>query len=462
MVERQLLLPFEGGGLGGHGERNSSVAPSGPRQAIPASRGSPPARGSLFEQVVREDTLDRAWKRVRKNRGAPGVDGMTVDEFPEWYQKHGPAVVDQLLAGTYVPLPVRRVETPKPGGGVRLLGVPTVLDRVIQQAIVQVLTPILDPTFSEWSFGFRPSRSAHDAVRCARQHVADGHRWVVDVDLSKFFDRVNHDVLMSRLARRIEDRALLRLIRRYLDSGVMLDGVVVWRHEGTPQGGPLSPLLSNVLLDEWDRELECRGHKFARYADDCVIYVRSRRAGERVMASCARFLEGRLRLKVNAEKSAVARPWKRGFLGFSVTNRRRPKLRLDPKSVKRMKDKVREITRRRRGVSLSQVVAELNRYLRGWLGYFRLTESPSVLDRLSSWIRRRLRCFRLKQWRGANNDRRRRRGRRRVPEGIPCSTTRLWRLSKTENVDRILNRAWFDRLGLIDLRQEWTRLVKTV
>lgn len=459
MVEQQLFLPFEGGSPGGRGGRNPSV-PSGTQQAIPASKGSAPARGPLFEQVVREDTLDRAWRRVRANRGAPGVDGMTVDEFPEWFQEHGSTLVDQLLAGTYVPSPVRRAEIPKPGGGLRLLGVPTVLDRVIQQAIVLTLTPILDPTFSEWSFGFRPGRSAHGAMRCARQHVTDGHRWVVDLDLSKFFDRVNHDVLMSRLARRIGDRALLRLIRRYLEAGVMLDGVVVSSHEGTPQGGPLSPLLSNVLLDDWDRELERRGHKFVRYADDCVIYVRSRRSGERVMASCTRFLEGRLRLKVNAEKSAVARPWKRGFLGFSVTHGWKPKLRLDPKSVMRMKDKVRAITRRRRGVSVHQVVEELNRYLRGWLGYFRLTESPSVLDRLSGWIRRRLRCFRLKQWRKANSHRRRR-GRRKVPAGIPVSTTRLWRLSKTQNVDRVLNQAWIERLGLIDLRREWNRLVKT-
>jgi group II intron reverse transcriptase/maturase len=337
-----------------------------------------------------------------------------------------------------------------------MLGVPTVLDRVIQQAIVIVLTPVLDPTFSASSYGFRPKKSAHDAVRQARGFVRDGHRWVVDLDLSKFFDRVNHDVLMERLARRIDDKRLLRLIRRYLEAGMMSEGVVTEREEGTPQGGPLSPLLANVLLDEWDKQLEARGHKFCRYADDCNIYVKSKRAGERVMSWCVAFLEGRLRLKVNAEKSAVDRPWNRKFLGLTVTHGREPKIRIARASRDRFEDRVRVITSRRRGISIERMVRELNRYLQGWFGYFRLSETPSVLEELDGWIRRRLRCFLLKQWRPG-------RGRRRALERlgvldafmISGSRKGPWRLSKTQAVHAGLDQIWFDTLGLFNLTAQW-------
>jgi group II intron reverse transcriptase/maturase len=340
-----------------------------------------------------------------------------------------------------------------------MLGVPTVLDRLIQQAIVLVLTPILDPTFSPSSYGFRPGRSAHHAVRQARKYVAEGHRWVVDLDLSKFFDRVNHDILMERLARRISDKTLLRLVRRYLAAGMMQDGVVVERAEGTPQGGPLSPLLANLLLDEWDRELDRRGHRFCRYADDCNIYVRSRKAGQRVMAWCRKLLEGRLRLKVNEEKSAVDRPWNRKFLGMSVTNGRVPKLRMASQSIDRMKSRVRALTARRRGISVRRMVEELNRFLRGWIGYFRLAETPSRFEDLDGWIRRRLRCFLLSQWK-AGRGRRRALSRLGVREAGNISWSRKgpWRLSKTHQTHQGLTAAYFRSLGLLSLTDQWRRL----
>jgi group II intron reverse transcriptase/maturase len=430
-------------------------------QAGPASKDPEAARPPLLSQVVRSETLLAAWKQVKANRGAPGVDDITIEDFPAWFREHGARVRAALAEGTYEPAMVRRVDIPKPGGGTRTLGVPTVLDRVIQQAIAIVLTPIFDPTFSESSFGFRPGRSAHGAVQQTRGFIAEGARWVVDLDLSKFFDRVNHDVLMERLARRIDDKALLRLIRRYLSAGMMTDGVVVRRHEGTPQGGPLSPLLSNVLLDEWDKELERRGHRFARYADDCDIYVRSRKAGERVMASCRRFLETRLRLKVNEKKSAVARPWTRKFLGFSVTANRKPKLRLAKESAKRMKGRVRELTRRSRGISLERMIAELNRFLRGWLGYFRLIETPSVLEQLDSWIRRKLRCFLLKHWRPG-------RGRRRALQRLGVHNAGIlshsrkgpWRLSRTQHVNYGVTNRYLESQGLLNLTQQWRILAE--
>lgn len=413
----------------------------------------------LLDEVLQRETLQQAWAQVRANKGAPGVDGVTIADFPKWFAEHRDAIYAALRDGSYAPSPVRRVDIPKPGGGTRMLGVPTVLDRIIQQAIVIVLTPILDPTFSESSYGFRPGRSAHQAVRKAREFAADGYRWVVDMDLSKFFDRVNHDVLMERLARRIEGRALLRLIRKYLLSGIMSDGVIVARVEGTPQGGPLSPLLANVLLDEWDRLLETRGHKFCRYADDCNIYVQSRRAGERVLVWCARFLERTLRLQVNAEKSAVDRPWKRKFLGLSITNGRQPKIRIARQSVERFRQRVREITSRRRGISLSRMITELNRYLRGWFGYFRLAETPSVLEQLDGWLRRRLRCFLMKQWRPGQGRRRalRRLG---VREATHISGSRKgpWRLSKTQQTHAGLSVTFFTEQGLFNLTQRWREL----
>jgi len=352
-----------------------------------------------MERVLTRPNLMRALKRVRKNKGSPGIDGMTVDELADWLRENWPRVREELLAGTYQPAPVRRATIPKPDGGERQLGIPSVLDRLIQQALLQVLQPRFDPTFSEHSHGFRPGRSAHGAIREARQHVQNGKRWVVDVDLEKFFDRVNHDVLMGRLARRIEDRRILGLIRRYLNAGVMASGVVVERYEGTPQGGPLSPLLANVLLDEVDKELEQRGHAFVRYADDLRVFVTSKRAGERVMRSLTRVFD-KLRLRVNESKSAVDRAWNRPFLGasFWVAPGRKVRVRVAPKALRKMKRRVRQLTRRTRGRSLAEVVQTLRRYLIGWRGYFRIAETPRKLAELDEWIRHRLRAYQLKQW----------------------------------------------------------------
>jgi RNA-directed DNA polymerase len=354
--------------------------------------------GDLMERVVERENCRRAFERVRKNKGSPGMDGMPVEALPEYLRGNWERIRAELLEGSYKPTEVRRHEIPKSGGGVRQLGIPTVLDRFIQQAILQVLQPIFDPTFSEHSYGFRPGRRAHDAVCQAQRYVQSGRRWVVDVDLEKFFDRVNHDVLMGRVAKRVEDKRLLRIIRRYLEAGIMVDGVVVERHEGTPQGGPLSPLLANVLLDEVDRMLERSGHRFARYADDCNVYVRSKRAGERVMQRMVK-LYTKLKLKVNEEKSAVARVEERRFLGYSfwvaggLTKRR-----VAPKALEGFKQRVRQITRRNGGRSLDMVVKELRSYLLGWKAYFRLADTPGVFRGLDQWIARRIRMVQLKQW----------------------------------------------------------------
>jgi len=352
----------------------------------------------LIEAVVAPRNMRLALKRVKANKGSGGVDGMSVNELPVYLAEHWLAIRASLLEGSYFPQPVRRVEIPKPDGGVRQLGIPTVIDRLIQQAIHQVLEPLYDPSFSNSSYGFRPSRSAHQALKAASKHVASGKGWVVDLDLEKFFDRVNHDVLMSRLARKIGDKRLLKLIRRYLEAGVMSNGVVVERVEGTPQGGPLSPLLANILLDEFDKELERRGHVFCRYADDCNIYVSSRRAAERVMASLTHFLETRLKLRVNRTKSAVARPYERKFLGMRIVGAAKAHISLAPKSLLRLKQTIRRITKRNRGVSLGQVIRELNQATIGWVNYFALAAVKSICRDLDSWIRRRLRCFVWKQW----------------------------------------------------------------
>lgn len=372
-------------------------------EAPPATRGDERPGNDrlmqLMERVVDGGNVKAALKRVKQNKGSPGVDGMTVEELPAWLVTGWPAVREQLLAGSYRPRPVREQEIPKSGGGVRKLGIPTVLDRLIQQAILQVLQPKFDASFSEHSYGFRPGRGAHDAVRAAQRYIQDGRRVVVDVDLEKFFDRVNHDVLMGRLEKRIGDKRMLGLIRRYLEAGIMVNGVVTERSEGTPQGGPLSPLLANVLLDEVDKELEKRGHAFARYADDCNVYVRSRRAGEEVMELLKR-LYARLRLHINESKSAVARPWDRKFLGYSfwVAPGRKVKAKVAPKALEAMKDRVREITTRNGGRSIAKVVEELRAYLPGWKLYFGLADTPRVFAELDEWIRHRLRQVQLKQW----------------------------------------------------------------
>lgn len=353
----------------------------------------------LMEQVVRRENLLAAYQRVVRNGGAPGVDGMTVDQLEAFCREHWARIRQELLDGKYEPQPVRKVEIPKPDGrGTRMLGIPTVLDRLIQQSLNQVLQPIFDPTFSADSFGFRPGRGTHDAILRAREHITAGHRWVVDMDLEKFFDRVNHDVLMARLARRVKDKRMLRLIRRYLQAGIMEGGVVSPRVEGTPQGGPLSPLLSNILLDELDKELERRGHRFVRYADDCNVYVRSKAAGERVMQSLEAFLARRLRLKINREKSAVARPWDRKFLGYTVSVHREPKLKIAPQAVQRFKTKLRPLLRQGRGRNLGALLRELAPILRGWVVYYRLSEIKVTLESLDQWLRRKLRRILWKQW----------------------------------------------------------------
>jgi RNA-directed DNA polymerase len=358
---------------------------------------SPANREQLMEEVCERENCLQAYKRVKSNKGSPGIDGMTVEQLPGYLKEHWPAIRKQLLSGIYKPQPVRRVEIPKPDGGVRQLGIPTVLDRMVQQAIMQVLQGRWDAAFSEHSHGFRPGRSAHQAVAEAQKHIAEGRRWVVDLDLEKFFDRVNHDKLMAVVAHRVADKRMLRLIRAFLTAGVMENGLVGPVDEGMPQGGPLSPLLSNLVLDELDRELERRKHCFVRYADDCNIYVRSRRAGERVKQNITRFITRRLKLKVNEQKSAVARPVERKFLGFSFTLRE-AKRRIAAKAIVRFKQKVRELTGRTRGISIEQMTKELASYLRGWRSYFGFCETPTVLESLDQWIRRRLRSMIWKQW----------------------------------------------------------------
>jgi len=361
-----------------------------------SSTQSPTSSDRLMESICDSLNLECAIARVIANDGAPGIDGMRVSELENYFERHRDRIIGELFSGTYRPQPVKRVEIPKPDGGVRKLGIPTVVDRVIQQAILLVLSPLWEETFSDNSFGFRPFRNAHDAVARVQSYLVEGYTWVVDVDLEKFFDLVNHDVLMGRVARRVEDKRLLKLIRAFLNSGVMIDGVFSGTDEGTPQGGPLSPLLSNLLLDEWDRELESRGLRFARYADDCNIYVKSKRAGERVLKSVTAWLEKKLRLKVNQSKSAVDRPWKRKFLGFTFTTQR--KRSIAPAARVKFKKRVRELTKRNRGSSMERVISELRSYLVGWRGYFGFCETPSVLRDFDSWIHRRVRSYAWKQW----------------------------------------------------------------
>jgi RNA-directed DNA polymerase len=418
-----------------------------------------------MEEVLRRENMLTAYRRVVGNKGAPGVDGMTVEELEPYIQAHWSRLRGELLEDEYVPQPVRKVEIPKPGGkGMRMLGIPTVVDRLIQQAILQIMQPHFDAGFSESSFGFRPGRSAHQALAHAREHIAAGYRWVVDMDLEKFFDRVNHDVLMARLARRIEDKRLLRLIRRYLQAGMMEDGLVSQRTEGTPQGGPLSPLLSNILLDELDKELERRGHRFARYADDCNIYVQSRTAGERVLTSVERFLRERLRLTVNREKSAVDRPWERKFLGYTFTPHHRPKLKVSPQSVARFKEALRPALRRGRGRSVRRVIEELTPKLRGWASYYHKAEIRVTFEDLDKWLRRKLRCLMWRQWK-----RPRTRAKELIRRGIEPGRARLsagngrgpWWNAGASHMNHAIPTSWLTGLGLVSLVQTSQRLARS-
>jgi RNA-directed DNA polymerase len=375
---------------------------------------------------------------------------MTIEQTWDYLREHWPMIRDQLLNGTYTPQPVKRVEIPKPEGGVRKLGIPCVVDRLIQQAVMQVLQKRWDPTFSEHSYGFRPGRSAHQAVVQAQAYIAEGYQWVVDIDLEKFFDRVNHDPLMARVAARVSDKRMLKLIRTFLNAGVMENGLVCPTDEGTPQGGPLSPLLSNLMLNDLDKELTRRGHRFCRYADDCNIYVRSRRAGERVRASMGRFLAKKLRLKVNESKSAVARPEERKFLGFSITNDGSQRL-IAPKAIQRFKTRVRELTRRTLGISLDKLIEPLASYLIGWRGYFSFCQTPRVLSNLDAWIRRRLRLYLWRQWANGQNRFKelRRHGLRKFGAAVAAgSPTGLWRMSGHPAVHQALRNHYFDSIGL--------------
>lgn len=408
--------------------------------------------GLLMEQAVARENAIQALKRVRRNKGSPGIDGMTVGELEPYLRDHWPAIREQLLAGSYQPSAVKRQLIPKSGGGMRQLGIPTVLDRFVQQLLLQVLQPTFDPTFSEHSHGFRPGRRAHDAVRKAQQYLQDGRRWVVDVDLERFFDRVNHDVLMGKLQNRIDDPRMLRIIRRYLEAGIMADGMVTERHEGTPQGGPLSPLLANVLLDEVDKELERRGHRFVRYADDCNVYVRSKRAGEDVLA-VLRQQYAKLRLRINDGKSAVAPAWGRKFLGYSfwVAKGGMVKRGVAAKALEEMKQRVRQITRRAGGRSLDHVVKELKVYLTGWNEYFKLAETPGVLSQLDQWIHHRLRAVALKQWKRSRATLRALRARD-VPEWLAQKGAghagRWWWASALGAMHTALPGSYFERLGV--------------
>lgn len=462
-------------------ERHADRAGNDPHQARRAGDGTAESTGrereaatareenaadgapGLMEEVLRRENLMAAYKRVVSNGGAGGVDGRSVDDLEHQIREDWPRIREELLSGTYEPSPVRKVEIEKPGGGVRVLGVPTVMDRMIQQALLQVLTPIFDPTFSEDSYGFRPGRSTHQAVRRAKEHIDAGHDWVVDLDLAKFFDTVQHDVLMSRVARRVRDKRVLRLIGRYLRAGMMEGGLVSPRAEGTPQGGPLSPLLSNVLLDELDKELERRGHRFVRYADDFQVYAKSKAAAERVMASLERFVEKRLRLKVNREKSAVGRPWERKFLGYRTTEGPKPSLMPDPKSVERRKAKLKELFRRGRGWSLARTIRELNPILRGWGNYYRLSEVEGVFRDLDGWIEHRLRLQLWRQWKHP---------RTRVKElqkrGLDARRARTaaynsrgpWWSAGSRWVSQALPTRMFRQMGLVSLLDQHRRLVR--
>ncbi len=443
---------------GGRGEAPTTFGQGTESPATTCGSESPAGTETLMEEVLRPENLKRALKRVMANGGSPGIDGMTVKQLPGYLRKHWREIRRLLWEGRYRPQPVRRVEIPKPGGKeVRKLGIPTVVDRFIQQAVLQVLQERWDPTFSDRSYGFRPGRSAHQAVAQVQEYIAEGYRWVVDIDLEKFFDRVNHDKLMGLVFQRIADIRLIKLIRAYLNAGVMEGGLVSPTEEGMPQGGPLSPLLSNLVLDELDRELKRRGHRFVRYADDGNIYVRSERTGHRVMAGITSFIIQKLKLQVNQEKSAVDRPWKRKFLGFSFTWEGKPRRRIAPESLQRVRRRVRELTRRTRGISLEEMIEDLAVYLKGWKAYFGFCQTPTSLRDLDSWIRRRLRCFMWKQWKCGRTRfaELRKRG---VGKALSAQTAGSphgpWRLARSPALSYALPNKLFFRLGLPVLASE--------
>jgi len=450
-----VIRPVDFGEAGSGSETNEE------QQAFTAMDQQRALTQNLMERVVLPSNLNAAYKRVKANKGSAGIDGMTVDQLSPWLAKHKGQLIEQLVTGSYTPWPIRGVQIGKPTGGVRQLGIPTVIDRFVEQAILQVLEPLLDSTFSASSHGFRPLRSAHTALKQAQGHVAAGYEVVVDIDLEKFFDRVNHDVLMSRLYRWIGDKRLLRIIRRFLEAGLLQQGVKIRRVEGTPQGGPLSPLLANLLLDDLDKELERRGHRFCRYADDCNIYVRSKRAGERVMHSITGFLENELRLRVNQEKSAVAHVQERKFLGYQLLSE--GCLGIAPASLERVKARIRQITRRNRGVSIARVIGELNEYLTGWVTYFRHAQCRKRLRQLDQWLRRKLRCYRLKQRKRTKSiaDFLMEQG---VPEWrawlLALSGKGWWRMSSTPQAHEAMPIQWFQQMGLINLTNRYLLLTR--
>jgi RNA-directed DNA polymerase len=441
-------------GTGASGEAASAAADKTEARVAKTEIESPAVFGPSMEAIVERSNLRKALEQVRANKGAAGIDGMSVNDLGPYLKEHWPTIRAQLLAGNYKPQPVRRVGIPKATGGTRSLGIPTVLDRFLQQAVMQVLQADWDRTFSEHSFGFRPMRSAHQAVALAQVYIASGHRVVVDFDLEKFFDRVNHDILMGLVAKRVSDKRVLKLIRGFLTAGVMAEGLVSPTEEGTPQGGPLSPLLSNLMLDVLDKELEKRGHCFVRYADDCNIYVRSRQAGERVMASIERFLFKRLKLKINQAKSAVSKPSVRKFLGFSFTAGDQPKRRIAPQSIDRFKARVRELTYGTRGRSLTQIVKELASYLVGWRGYFGFCETPTVLLDLDQWIRRRIRMLIWRQWKRGRTRYKRLRRRGVAHDMAACTAGSAhgpWRLSLSPALHLAFPIAFFASIKLPSL-----------
>jgi RNA-directed DNA polymerase len=445
------------------GELTQQVKPVGEVQSVEPfpARDNGKSDERVWEAVFSRENMQTALKRVESNKGAAGMDGMKVTDLRGYLKAHWLEVREVLESGKYQPSPVRRVEIPKPDGGVRQLGIPTVLDRHIQQAIAQVLTPLFEATFSPHSYGFRPGRSAHQAVEQSQEYIREGYDWVVDIDLEKFFDRVNHDMLMARMARVVKDKRVLKLIRVYLESGVMVNGVVMETEEGTPQGGPLSPLLSNIMLNDLDRELEERGHKFVRYADDCNIYVKTERAGERVLKSVKQYLEKKLKLKVNPKKSKVERATRAKFLGFSFRKRKGEVfIRLAKRTKERFAEKIRRLTKRTRSGKMEDIVSEVNRYTRGWIGYFRLATTPSVYQGLDEWIRRRLRQTQWKRWKRGTT-----RYRELVRLGVPKERAALgavgtspWRMSHSPIIHEALNNAYWRSTGLESITERYNQL----